>query len=74
VTGQTDPAPHRPPSLEALRAMGSAVGLDIDEERLPAVQAVLAELLDLSATLNHFDLDEIEPDGGDPRLGWEECR
>ena len=52
--------------------MGSAAGLDIDEDRLPAVQGVLAELLDLAATLNHFDLDGIEPDPGDPRLGWEE--
>jgi len=54
--------------------MGSAAGLDIDEERLLAVQAVLAELLDLSASLNHFDLDGIEPDSGDPRLGCEERR
>ena len=52
--------------------MGMAAGLDIDEDRLPAVQTVLAELLDLSATLNHFDLDGIEPDAGDPRSGWEE--
>jgi hypothetical protein len=74
VTGQTDPSPHQPPSLEAVRTMGSAAGLDIDEERLPAVQAVLAELLDLSASLNHFDLDGIEPDSGDPGLGWEERR
>jgi hypothetical protein len=29
-------------------------------------------LLDLSSTLNHFDLEGIEPDAGDPRLGWEE--
>jgi hypothetical protein len=68
----TDSAPHQPPSLEAVRAMGSAAGLDIDEDRLPAVQGVLVELLDLAATLNHFDLDGIEPDPGDPRLGWEE--
>jgi len=62
------------PPLETVRAMASGIGLTIDDERLPAVQTVLAELLGLAATLEHFDLEGIEPDAGDPRTGWEESR
>ena len=72
--GYRDRTLLQPPSLEAVRSMGLAAGLDIDEDRLPAVQTVLAELLGLSATLSHFDLEGIEPDAGDPRSGWEESQ
>ena len=61
-----------PLSPETVRAMGAAVGLSIDDERLPAVQNVLGELLDLAATLDRLDLDGVEPDVGDPRAGWED--
>lgn len=54
--------------------MGAAVGLSIDDERLPAVQTVLGELLDLAAKLERLDLDAVEPDDGDPRAGWEGLR
>lgn len=50
--------------------MGAAVGLDIDEERAPVVQAFLADLLTMAATLEALELDGVEPDSGDPRGGW----
>jgi hypothetical protein len=59
---------------EAIQSLGSAVGLDIDSDRLPAVQEVLAELLRLSATLDPIDVDGVALDTGDPRTGWERCR
>ena len=60
------------PTAETVRAWAGAVGLEIDGDRLPAVTAVLTELLDLAAQLNELDLDDVEPDAGDPRAGWEE--
>ena len=60
-----------PIDLEAIQSLGSAVGLDIDSERLPAVQEVLAELLRLSATLDPIDVEGVALDTGDPRTGWE---
>ena len=61
-------------SPPTLRAMGAAVGLSIAEERLPAVQTVLTELLELAARLERLDLDGVEPDNGDPHAGWEDPR
>jgi hypothetical protein len=54
-----------------VHSMGIAVGLDIADERLPMVTTVLGELLDLASALDHLDLNDIEPDAGDPRTGWE---
>ena len=59
-------------SPETLRSMGSAVGLAIDDARLPAVQTVLGELVALAAALERLDLDGVEPDSSDPRAGWED--
>jgi Asp-tRNA(Asn)/Glu-tRNA(Gln) amidotransferase C subunit len=61
-------------SPQTVRAMGAAAGLSIDDERLPAVQAVLGELLDLADKLERLDLEGVEPDDGDPRAGWEDLR
>jgi hypothetical protein len=56
---------------EAIQALGRAGGLTIDDERLPAVQAALAELLRLSASLDPIDVEGVALDTGDPRGGWE---
>jgi Asp-tRNA(Asn)/Glu-tRNA(Gln) amidotransferase C subunit len=74
MSGHRDHTVLQRPSLETVRAMASGIGLTIDEERVPVVQTVLAELLGLAATLDQFDLEGIEPDAGDPRTGWEESR
>jgi hypothetical protein len=58
-------------SLETLRAMGEAAGLAIDDERLPLVQGVLAELMGYGMTLEALDLTGVESDRGDPLAGWE---
>ncbi len=60
-----------PIELETIRALGAATGLEIDDERLPAVREVLAELIRLSATLDPIDVEGVALDSGDPRLGWE---
>jgi len=72
VERQGDPRPTLSP--RTVRAMGAAVGLSIDDERLPAVQTVLGELIDLAAKLERLDLVGVEPDDGDPRAGWEGLR
>jgi len=59
---------------EAIQALGNAVGLEIDDERLPSVREVLAELLRLSATLDPIDVEDVALDLGDPRTGWEAHR
>ena len=56
----------------AIQALGAATGLQIDDERLPAVREVLAELMRLSATLNPIEVEGVALDSGDPRLGWEQ--
>ena len=43
----------------------------IDDERLPLVQGVLAELMGYGMTLEALDLTGVEPDRGDPLAGWE---
>jgi len=48
-----------------------AVGLALDADRLPAVRAVLNELLGLAARLDSLDLDGVEPGDGDPAAAWE---
>ena len=60
-----------PIELETIRALGAATGLQIDDERLPAVREVLAELLRLAATLDSIDVESAALDTGDPRLGWD---
>jgi hypothetical protein len=59
-----------PLPAEAVQAMGAAVGLDIDAERVPVVQTFLTELLDMAATLEDLELEGVEPDSDDPRAGW----
>jgi hypothetical protein len=56
---------------EAIQTLGAAIGLAIDDERLPAAREVLAELLRLSMTLDAIDVDGVAPDTGDPREDWE---
>jgi hypothetical protein len=59
---------------ETIRALGTAIGLQIDDERLPAVREVLEELLRLSTSLDPIDVEGIALDSGDPRIGWEARR
>jgi hypothetical protein len=59
---------------ETMQALGTAVGLQIDDERLPAVREVLQELLRLSAAIDPIDVEGTALDAGDPRIGWEARR
>lgn len=60
-----------PVEPEVIKSLGKAIGLEIDDERLPAVQEVLTELIRLSATLDPIDVEGVALDVGDPRTGWE---
>lgn len=60
-----------PVEPEVVKSLGKAIGLKIDDERLPAVQEVLTELIRLSATLDPIDVEGVALDVGDPRIGWE---
>jgi hypothetical protein len=71
MDGRESGAPIEP---EAIRALGTAVGLEIDGQRLPAVREVLAELMRLSASLDLIDVEGVALDSGDPRTGWEATR